>query len=341
MLKKAFYRTAAAILAAVLLLLPVRAVTTNARSCILIDADTGKVLYENQADTKSLIASTTKIMTALVVLEHLPLEQKFSIPVEATGIEGSSMYLKAGESLTVEQLLYGMMLQSGNDAAIALALVCAGSVEEFVVLMNLKAQKLGLSNTHFENPNGLDGDQHFSTARDLALLTQYALQNADFRRIVSSKTMTFGDRCLKNHNRLLWQCDGCIGVKTGYTKAAGRILVSAAERNGRTLIAVTIHDGNDWQDHMNLFDYGFSKYQTKTAFLKGEVVAHIPLLDGNMVALAVAEPFSYALADGEKLSVKLQYPHFSFVQGESGTMAGMGSVCLGEKQIGEIKLLWG
>ncbi len=341
MLKKAIFRTAAAFFAAVLFLLPVNAVSTSAHSCILIDADTGRVLYENQADTRSLIASTTKIMTALVVLEHLPLTQEFSVPAEATGIEGSSMYLKAGEILTVEQLLYGMMLQSGNDAAIALALVCAGSVEEFVVLMNLKAQKLGLSHTHFENPNGLDGQQHYSTARDLAKLTQYALENEDFRHIVSSKTVNMGNRSLKNHNRLLWQCEGCIGVKTGYTKAAGRILVSAAERNGRTLIAVTIHDGNDWQDHMNLLDYGFSQYQTKTAILKGETVAQIPLLNGQTAAVTAGEEFACALSEGEALTIKTEHPRFAFAQGESGTFAGIGGVYLGEKRIGEIQLMWG
>lgn len=256
---KVLYRAAAALFAAAFLLMTASAkTTTSARSCILMDAQTGKILYEYNADAKSLIASTTKIMTALVVLEHLPLKMEYIIPPEATEIEGSSMYLKPGECLTVEELLYGLMLQSGNDAAVALALACSDSMDEFVALMNLKAQQLGLLDTHFENPNGLDGKTHYSTARNMAQLARYALENETFLKIVSTKSIRFGERCLTNHNRLLWMCEGCIGVKTGYTRAAGRTLVSAAERNGRRLIVVTLCDGNDWNDHMRLYEFGFS-----------------------------------------------------------------------------------
>lgn len=335
-------RTAAFCLAAVLLLMSVNAApTTSARAGILIDADTGEILYEHNANTPSLIASTTKIMTAVVVLEHLPLQQVVKIPNEAVGIEGSSMYLKAGETLSVQDLLYGMMLHSGNDAAVALALICAGSVEEFVDLMNLKAQKLGLKNTHFENPNGLDGDTHYSSAYDLAALTRYALKNDDFAKIVSTPKITIGGRTLTNHNRLLWSCEGCIGVKTGYTKAAGRILVSAAERNGRKLIAVTIHDGDDWKDHTQLYEYGFSLYKQKTLIRTGEPVARIALMQGMDACLIAGESVDYFCAEGEEASVQVDYPQFAFEKGEAGSYAGLGSVYLGDRKIATIRLLWG
>lgn len=341
MFRKVYFRTAAMILAAVLLTLSVYAAPEiSANSAILVDGDTGRVVYEHYADKRSLIASTTKIMTAVVALEHLDLHSTFEIPTEATNIEGSSMYLKCGECLSVEELLYGMMLHSGNDAAVALALQTAGSVEEFVVLMNLKAQKLGLKNTHFENPNGLDGKEHFSTARDLAALTAYALKNEDFCTIVSTKNIQLGERSLTNHNRLLWSCEGCIGVKTGYTKAAGRILVSAAKRNGRTLIAVTINDGNDWQDHSKLYDYGFSKYQTRTV-KKGEVVCSMPLLDGAEVPLVAAQELKFFVYENERVIIRPDTPQFSFARGEVNSHASMGGVYLGTKKIAQLPLLWG
>lgn len=232
--------------------------SVSAKSAILYDCTASRVLLEKNADEKSLIASTTKIMTALVVAENCNEADPVRIPPEAVGIEGSSMYLKEGEVLSVQDLLYGLMLQSGNDAAVALAIYCGGSVEGFVDLMNEKAKELSLTQTHFANPNGLDHDDNYSTARDMAVLTQYALENPVFAELVDTKTATVGGgRCLTNHNKLLWRYDGCIGVKTGFTRAAGRILVSAAERNGRRLVVVTIGAPDDWNDHAKLLDYGF------------------------------------------------------------------------------------
>ena len=235
-MKNIFYRTAAALLAAVLLY-PVPANAINAQKAILMDATTGRILYEKDADSRSLIASTTKIMTALVVCEQCNVLDQMRIPKEAVGIEGSSMYLKEGEVLTIQELLYGLMLQSGNDAAVALAIYCGGTVGGFAELMNDKARVLGMTGSHFENPNGLDAPGHYSTARDLAILASYAMENPIFARTVSTKQVTVGNRCLTNHNKLLWQVDGADGVKTGYTKAAGRILVSSALRDGRRLIS--------------------------------------------------------------------------------------------------------
>ena len=249
-------RAAAATVAAALLLSCSvwAAPSVSAAKAVLLDASSGRVLYEKDACDRSLIASTTKIMTALVVCERCNLADRVKIPAEAVGIEGSSLYLKEGEVLTVQDLLYGLMLHSGNDAAVALAIYCGGTEADFVAMMNEKASRLGLGDTHYANPNGLDHDGNYSTALDLARLAAYALENEDFLRTVSCKTVTIGNRSLRNHNRLLFSYDGAIGVKTGYTKAAGRILVSAAERDGRRLVAVTINAPNDWNDHTALLD---------------------------------------------------------------------------------------
>ncbi len=335
-------RTAAALFATVLFTLnSFAAPRTSAASGILIDADTGEVLWENSADSRALIASTTKIMTAVVVLERCDLEMEFRIPPEAVGVEGSSMYLTQGECLTVSDLLYGLMLQSGNDAAVALALACCDSVPEFVALMNLKAQELDLENTHFENPSGLDSQGHYSSARDLAKLTRYALQNDAFRQIVSTRSIRLGERFLTNHNKLLWRVDGAMGVKTGYTRAAGRTLVSAAERKGRRLIAVTLHDGNDWLDHANLYDYGFARFEEQTAISAGEQVAVIPNFSGGNVPLLAGEDFIWQLSAGENLLVVPQSPKLAFGTHKKGQTAGWGAVFLGQRQLGTIKLLWG
>ena len=309
----------------------------SAKSYILMDADTGKVLLSKGIHDRSLIASTTKIMTGLLVLEHCDLERIISVPKEAVGVEGSSMYLKLGEELTIRELLYGLMLHSGNDAAVALAIATAGSVESFVCLMNEKAKSLGLCNTHFDNPNGLDSTQHYSTAYDLALLTKAALENGNFRDVVGSKTVTIGNRSFRNHNRLLWMGEGILGVKTGYTKAAGRILVSACRRNGRTLIAVTINDGNDWQDHLALYDHGFSLYHTQVLISEGQELCEIPLLDGSKVKLYAEESLEYAITEGETPIFYLGYPHTALV--DEGAVVI--HVYLGDLRIKTMHPKWG
>lgn len=229
----------------------------SASSAILVDADTGEVLYEKNADQRSLIASTTKIMTGYLSCLLCDLDDEFTVPPEAVGIEGSSIYLREGETLPVRALLYGALLQSGNDAATALAYAACGSETLFVAEMNRAAALLGLADTHFANPHGLDSGENYSTARDLARLASVALRNKEFAAAVACKTACFGDRYYVNHNKLLWRLDGAIGVKTGYTKAAGRILVSAVQRDGRTLVAVTINAPDDWNDHERLYNAAF------------------------------------------------------------------------------------
>ena len=231
------------------------ALEVSATAAVLMDADMGQVLYEKNGDRQMLIASTTKIMTALVVLEHAAPDDVITVTPDHMA-EGSSMYLKAGETVRVEELLYGLLLCSGNDAALALT-ECAGGLTPFVALMNEKAAALGMARTSFANPNGLDADGHYSTARDMAVLAAAAMENPTFRRICSSRSVTIGQRTMENHNRLLRQMEGCVGLKTGYTQAAGRTLVSCTEREGCRLVAVTLQDGNDWADHAALYDYGF------------------------------------------------------------------------------------
>ena len=231
------------------------ALEVSATAAVLMDADMGQVLYEKNGDRQMLIASTTKIMTALVVLEHAAPDDVITVTPDHMA-EGSSMYLKAGETVRVEELLYGLLLCSGNDAALALT-ECAGGLTPFVALMNEKAAALGMARTSFANPNGLDADGHYSTARDMAVLAAAAVENPAFRRICSSRSVTIGQRTMENHNRLLRQMEGCVGLKTGYTQAAGRTLVSCTEREGCRLVAVTLQDSNDWADHAALYDYGF------------------------------------------------------------------------------------
>ena len=271
---------AAALLVVILVFsLPVHAI--SAKSAVLMDCATGRLLYEKNSEQKSLIASTTKIMTAILVCERTNVLDRVKIPKEAVGIEGSSLYLREGEILTIQELLYGMMLHSGNDAAVALAIYCGGTVEGFAQMMNDKARSIGMTNSHFENPHGLDSENHYSTAHDLAILSRYAMQNPIFAEIVSTKTVKIGQRQLRNHNKLLWFLDGADGVKTGYTKAAGRILVSSACRDGRRLVAVTISAPNDWQDHISLLDNGFHQYTQQCIVRKDEMLGYAEIAGGE------------------------------------------------------------
>ncbi len=333
---------AAALLAAVLFF-PVKAEAISAQQAILMDAQTGRILYEKNIDRQGLIASTTKIMTALIVCEQCNVLDRVRIPKEAVGIEGSSIYLKEGEVLTVQDLLYGLMLHSGNDAAVALAIYCGGTVEGFAELMNDKAHRLGLTNTHFVNPNGLDSPNHYSTPRDLAILAAYAMENPVFAMTVSAKTVTAGGRNLRNHNKLLWRLEGADGVKTGYTKAAGRILVSSATRQGRRLVCVTMDAPSDWQDHTRLLEQGFQNFEVQQLVTKGECLGTVEIAGGEAgnAELLAATDFSYALTKEEYPHIMLPEPGFVYAPVAEGQSAGYAYVCIGDKAVGKIPLIYG
>ena len=337
-----FAGTAAVLMAAVLFF-PLNAGAISARKAVLLDARTGRVLYERDADSRSLIASTTKIMTALVVCEQCNVLDRVRIPKEAVGIEGSSMYLREGEVLTVQELLYGLMLHSGNDAAVALAIYCGGTVEGFAQLMNDEAARLGLDGTHFVNPNGLDAPNHYSTARDLAVLAAYAMENPIFRQTVSTRTVTVGERSLRNHNKLLWQVEGAEGVKTGYTRAAGRILVSSASREGRRLVAVTINAPDDWADHAALLEEGFSRYHVHTVVSAGDCLGTAEVLGGQAAhaELLAAEDFAYALAEDEAVTIALSGPGFVYAPVVEGAEAGYAWILVDGEPAGKVALRYG
>lgn len=281
----------------------------SAKSFVLMDADSGRVLCGENIDEPRLIASITKLMTALVALESgHALDEVVTIRQEWTGIEGSSLYLRPGEQVRLETLLYGLLLRSGNDAAQAIAESCAESVECFVSLMNEKASMLGMKNTRFANPSGLNDENHYSTAYDMALLARACLENETLKKIVSTKDITLENRLFSNHNKLLRQYEGCIGLKTGYTEKAGRTLVSAAQRNGITLICVTLCDPNDWFDHSALFDYGFSNYEKRILVHEGELICALPAY-GSLIPLCqirAEKDITAVLGSGEAPTVELE-----------------------------------
>lgn len=243
-------------------------VGVSAESAVLMCANNGEVIFSRNADRHLSMASTTKIMTSLIALESAMPEKEITVTQEMVSVEGTSMGLVAGDSVSLIELVYGMLLQSGNDAANTVAHVIGGSEEEFAAMMNARAKEIGMKNTNFVTASGLDDDNHFSTAYDMALLARECIGNPEFVRICSQKRvkLTYGNppyaRTLTNHNKLLWKYSDSIGLKTGFTKKSGRCLVSAAERNGIILIAVTLNAPDDWNDHISMFEYGFSKIRS-------------------------------------------------------------------------------
>jgi D-alanyl-D-alanine carboxypeptidase len=316
----------------------------SAVSAVLVDCNSGRTLYEKNPNEKRLIASITKLMTALVAVEsHSNLSQEVKVKKEWTQAEGSSLYLKEGETLSLETLLYGLLLHSGNDAALAIAGFCAGDVDTFVEWMNQRASDLGMKHTHFQNPNGLNHDEHYSTAADMAKLAMACMKNETIAKIVATKSISIEGRTFTNHNKLLWQYEGCVGMKTGYTQMAGRTLISSAKRNGQTLIVVTLCDPNDWADHKKLLDYGFETYPQHTFFQKGEELTHLPV-EGSLlhsVPVYVNEDVSYPLSENETGNVSILLPDKVKAPIKKGSIAGQVTVTLEGKMIGESYLRYG
>ena len=332
--------------------LKAEALSVSAKYACVIDALSGNVLYEKNAHERHSMASTTKIMTALVAMENSSLSDIVKVSSSAAGVEGSSIYLKAGEEISLEELLYGLMLASGNDAAVAIAEHVAGSVQNFAKMMTDKAKSLGLKNTSFKNPNGLDADGHYTTAYDLAIITKAALENEDFREIVSTKTKNISNgnesymRSLSNHNKLLNLYSGCIGVKTGYTKKTGRCLVSAAERDGFRVIAVTLNAPDDWNDHKKMLDNAFKAYKKKPLIIKDMILKTIPVENGTLdrLELLASDNFYVTLTDENDISnINLDFKAPAKILAPIKKGAALGNITISykEKKIGKIELLAG
>lgn len=331
-LKRAFVSFTCFILLMTMFCIPMNAETelsVSAGYAVLIEPNSGKVLYSKNADKCVQMASTTKIMSTILTLESGGLDEEFVVDTNAIMVEGSSMGLRPGDIATKRMLCYGMMLPSGNDAANAAAVAVSGGIEEFVHMMNKKAKSLGLENTHFVTPSGLDDytDEHYSSAYDMAQLTAYAMQNDDFKEICSTKEISFDvgeDRkvWLSNSNKLLRNLKGCVGVKTGFTDKAGRCLISAVERGGVTLICVTLNAPNDWQDHEKLYDYGFNEI---SAVSVGGIYVNIPAVGGTSdIVTLCAEEELLVLPKTENIIIEKQIivPRFVYAPLDNGTVLG-------------------
>ena len=268
--------------------------TIGAQAYALMEADSGRMLLSERGEEKLPMASTTKVMTCIVAIENGQLDEIVQVPDEAVGIEGSSIYLQYGETMTMEDLLYGLMLASGNDAAVAIAIHIAGSVENFADMMNQKAAEIGAFNTHFVTPNGLPAEGHYTTACDLARISAYAMQNEVFRNIVgtASRDLAQDDdspaRYLRSKNKILYQYEGGNGVKTGYTKAAGKCLTAGASREGMQMIAVVLNDSNMFEDCYDLLDYGFSEYDLYELCEEGKSMGLLPVQEGIEKGVEIA-----------------------------------------------------
>lgn len=313
----------------------------SAAAWAVYDATAERFLATGNADEQRRMASTTKIMTALVALENFPLDAEVEFSREMMA-EGSSMYLQFGEKVALGDLLRGLMMMSGNDAARAIASLADGGEEGFVELMNAKAALMGLKSTSFANPNGLDADGHYTTARELALIAAEGMKNETFREIVSTASGVFAGRTMTNHNKLLRSVEGCVGVKTGYTTGAGRCLVSAVERDGRLIIITTLYDPNDWRDHKALAEWAFERYAPVELAREGTVVEYLPVEGGTSpkAAACAAESLVLSLSSEEAARVekRVYLPKFVYAPVERGEHAGEVEFLLDGEVIGRVEL---
>ncbi len=299
----------------------------------------GEVIFEKNADERRLIASTTKLLTALVVLEHAALGESVPILPEYTNVEGSSMYLPAGAVVTVRELLEGLLLASGNDAALALACHTAGSVEAFTAWMNEKAAALGMTGSRFANPHGLDDPEHYATARDLAALMAACMENQELSALLGERSATVNGQTYGNHNKLLTLCPGCLGGKTGYTEAAGRCLVSCCEREGTRLVCVTLDDPDDWAEHQRLYNWGFENYSTRS--VTEGLRFTVPVLGGERETVTVqASQLRLFLPRATELTLVAHLPRFVFAPIEEGARAGSVQVFRSGEKIDEAALYY-
>lgn len=316
-------------------------INISAKAAVVICMDTKEILFEKSAAQKLPMASTTKIMTALLLSEQPDLYKTVKVTRQMVSVEGSSMGLLEGDIVSYRDLLYGMLLSSGNDAANATAYILGGSIKGFAKMMNEKAAELGLKNTSFVTPSGLDDENHYTTAFDLALLTSEALKNRAFREACSSKSavLYYGNppyrRTLTNHNKLLGDYEGLFGVKTGFTKKSGRCLVTAAERDGKRVVAVTLNDPDDWNDHKVLLDYGLSKTEV-VKFNNNDISDVLPIISGdaNLVRIKAAEKsFCTSAQSAKNVTRNIILPQFIYTPIGAGEFIGRVEYMLNSKVI--------
>lgn len=286
------------------------AMAESAECACVINALTGDVVFSKNMNQKHAMASTTKIMTAIVAIERCNMDEIVDVSATAANQEGSAAYISEGNQYYMKDLLYGLMLNSGNDAAVAIAEHVAGSEESFAELMNEKAEELGLGNTHFMNPSGLDNPEHYTTVYNLALIARYAMTLTQFREIVATQTAQVqalnSDEILyfSNHNKMLSLYEGANGIKTGFTKSTGRCLVSSAQRDGMEFIAVTLNDPNDWNDHAKMLDYAFSEHYPKKLIEQGDTVK-VTNIDGKDYSMVAASDFTIPFKEHQKTQVEV------------------------------------
>lgn len=309
----------------------------NARSAIVIDFDSGRVLFEKNAYIKRPMASTTKVMTAIIALENCDLNEVVTVSRNASLVQGSTINLAAGEKLTMKELMYGLLLRSGNDAAIAIAEHIGGSVDGFAQKMNDKARDIGAYNTRFTTPHGLDETGHYSTAYDMALIARYALKNPVFNDIVGTKSIQVGKRTMSNTNEMLWGYEGADGVKTGYTGKAGRCLITSATRDGRRFISVVLFcDSRDQRalSSKKILDYAFGKYFPQT-LIKSEYIGYVPVIRGyeKNVPVYVEKTVTLPVTEGEKseLYTRISMPESLHAPIRQKQIVGTLSVFLGDE----------
>ncbi len=314
---------------------------TSATAAVVMEAGSGRIIFSKNANTRMPMASTTKIMTAIVAIERGNLDDIVTVSQNAYGMRGSSIFLGIGEKVVLRDLLYGLMLQSGNDAAVAVAEHIGGSVEGFAALMNAKAAEIGALDTHFTNPHGLHDPQHYTTAHDLALIAAYAMHNPVFAQIVSTKYMNIPwegrdyNRVLKNKNKILWQYEGGNGIKTGYTDAAGKCLVSAAKRNGMQLVCVVLKCPAMFPDSMALLDFCFAHYQLKSIVEAKKYLGFVNVENGlkNGLHIYMDKPFLYPLTENETIDLKVDLPRSVKAPVLTGMQVGKVQAWLGNEMV--------
>lgn len=319
--------------------------SVSAKYAAVVEMKTGELICQKNGREKTSMASTTKIMTALLLCEMCDLDEEIIATKEMVTVEGSSMGLLEGDRVHYRDLLYGLLLASGNDAANATAISIAGSLKEFAVLMNKKAAEIGMTDTNFVTPSGLDDDEHYSTAIDMAKLAVYAMKNEKFATACANKMMTleYGNppyrRTLKNHNKLLWYYEGAIGIKTGFTKKSGRCLVSCAEKNGMGVIAVTLNAPSDWSDHATLLDYGFLQLKTEKLYTPDDIENIAVANSDDKIAVNFTAPTVTLLPEQfNNVTFKTKLNRFIFAPVKKEQKLGIVEYYIGENKIAEAEI---